>query len=346
MYIACILTILASAAIFLPKDIKNGKTIFAIICALVLFIYAALRSPAYSGDVEGYIRKFNQYKGNSLIQMFQLYKTDIKSPTFHLLGWIWGRVFKNPQVWLAFIGGVYATSVMWTFYKESKDSLMSIIMFLALGFFAFSLSGLRQTMALSFTALAYFPAKNRKLLKFLVFVFIALLFHESAVVFLLIYPIANKKLGLGHILVATITVVLFLFFQGSIRGLIARMFEDSYLGGYAGQYTTLTLVGFLIQLVIFVFALIYYPKVVKKNPDMLILYNLAFLGLLFQLYASMIAEMFRVSMYFSFFNVLLLPEALSVENDKKMKDITKVILFVLFFIYMFRGGIPSYQFFW
>lgn len=346
MYLICVVAIFIFAGIFLPKNVKNGKQAFAVATGLVLFLYAALRSPTFSGDVLSYVKKFDMYKRYSLGEMLQLYTLNAKSPTFYLLGWIFSRIFTDAQWWLAFIGAAYAFSGVYVIYKESENPLLSVLGWLALGFFMFSLSGLRQTLALSITMLAYFPAKNRKIWKFLILVAIATLFHNSAIIFLLIYPFAQRKLGYIHLIVAGAVIVAFLGFQGQVRNLIANVFEDSYLGGYADQEEGLSMAGFIIQVAMFVFSLLYYPNVVKKHEDAKILYNLSFIGMLFQLFSAMIAEMFRVSMYFSFFNVLLIPLAVQSEPSKSTRQILTILLSVVFVIYMFRGGVPAYEFFW
>jgi hypothetical protein len=270
----------------------------------------------------------------------------MKNPTFHLLGWFVSRIFPDGQWWLAFIGATYAFAGVHVIYKESESPLLSVIAWLALGFFMFSLSGLRQTLALSITMLAYFPAKNRKMWKFIFLVAIATLFHSSAIIFLLVYPFAQKKLGYMHLIIAGVVLVAFLGFQGQVRSLIASVFEDSYLGGYADQDATLSFAGFIIQVLMFAFSLLYYPNVVKKHENAKILYNLSFIGMLFQLFTALIAEMFRVSMYFSFFNVLLIPLAIQSEPSKSMRQILTVMIGVIFVVYMFRAGVPAYEFFW
>ena len=346
MYLVCLVAIFIFAGIFLPKNVKNGKQAFALATGVLLFLYAALRSPDFSGDVIAYVTGFNTYKRYSLEEMLRLYTLNTKNPTYHLLGWFVSRVFNDAQWWLAFIGAVYAFCGVYVIYKESENPLLSVIAWLSLGFFSFSLSGLRQTLALSLTMLAYFPAKNRKFWKFLILVILATLFHTSAFVFLLVYPIVDKKIGIGHAIIALTAVIVFVGFQGTVRSLIAFFFDDSYLGGYADRDNALTFTGFIIQVAIFVFCMIYYPNVRKRYKNGDILYNLSFVGILFQLFSSMIAEMFRVSMYFSFFNVLLIPLAINCEPNKNIRQMVALIIGLVFVIYMFRGGIPTYDFFW
>ncbi len=346
MYLVLYGVIFAFAGIFLLKKDGNGKKAFAIAVGVALFLYAALRSPTYSGDVAGYVKKFNLYKQYSFVEMLELYSTDVKNPTYHLLGWFVSRAFDDAQWWLAFIGAIYAFAGSYVIYKESELPMISSIAWIALSFFSFSLTGLRQTIALSLTMPAYFSAKNRKLLSFLLLVALATLFHSSAFIFLIIYPIANKKIGIYHVAVALVVLVAFAAFQGQVRNFITQFFDDSYLGGYADSETKLTLVGFIVQLAIFAFGLWYYPNVTREREGVDIIYNLSFIGVILQLFSSMIAEFFRVSMYFSFFNVLLIPLAIKSEPKKKTRIMLYVFICGVLLLYAFRNGIPNYRFFW
>lgn len=346
MYLVLLIVIFILAGIFLPKKVKDGKKAFVVATGLALLVYAALRSKSFTGDVEQYVKYFDEYRQYSFREILRLYTNGIKNPTYHLLGWLFGRIFTDAQWWLAFIGAMYAFTGVYVIYKESESPLMSVIAWICLGFFSFSLTGLRQALALSFTALAYFPLKQRKLWRFLLLVGIATLFHSSAFIFLIMYPIANKKLGIFHLVVAGVVLVVFVAFQGQVRSLLSKIFEDSYLGGYADSETKLTFSGLIIQLAIFTFALLYYPNVVKKYEQANILYNLSFIGVLFQLFSSMIAEFFRVSMYFSFFNVLLIPLAIAGEPNKDVRRLLSCSITLVFLLFAFRNGIPQYTFFW
>lgn len=346
MYLVLLVVIFIFAGLFLFKRIKGGKKAFLIATGFALFLYAALRSKAFTGDVERYVEYFETYKQYSFREILRLYTTEMKNPTYHFLGWLFSRGFNDVQWWLAFIGAMYAFTGVYVIYKESESPLISVIAWICLGFFSFSLTGLRQALALSFTTLAYFPAKKRKFWLFLLLVAIATLFHNSAFIFLIIYPIANKKLGTFHIVVSVGVLVVFVAYQGQVRSLLSKIFEDSYLGGYADSETKLTFSGLIIQLAIFAFALLYYPNVIKKHEQANILYNLSFIGVLFQLFSSMIAEFFRVSMYFSFFNVLLIPLAIESEPNKEAKLVLSCSITLVLLLFAFRDGMPQYTFFW
>lgn len=347
MIVVCIALIFLFAYLFLTKDTKKRKRYFVISSGIVLFLYAALRGVLPGTDMMGYIRKYELYATYSPEQIFNIFSSDVKDPVFHVLGWCLSSIgFTHAQWWIAFIAGIYLVPAMVIIYKESPQPLTSSIMFLALGFFSFSLTGLRQTLAMGFIFLSYFYLRDKKLIKFIILVLVASLFHSTALIFLIAYPLARRKFGVIHILLFVVTVVAVVLFEGQIRTLIFVTLEDSYLGGYATKETGLNLTGFLIQGVLFLIALSYYSKTLKTYSQSIAIYNLAFLGLIFQFSAVMIAEMFRISMYFSFFNIILFPMAISTEKSWKIRFLEIAGSIMLFIIYFLRNGIPEYFFFW
>lgn len=347
MYLACIALISIFAYVFSKYHVKKGDLWFLIFAGVVLFLYTALRGEMVGDDTDGYLRSYNTFRKYSFKQIIGIYNSNTqKDPTYYFLGWIFSRIFSNGQWWLAFIGAVYLSSVMIVIYKESVNPFLSVLVFTILTFFLFSLNGLRQVIAMSFTGLSYFSIKKRKPITFTLLVLIGSLFHVTALIFLIAYPMARWKLGVLHIISFVISIILFVSFQSTIRGWIAKYIGFEHLTHYGDREESLTFSGFIIQFAIFVFALVYYHNVRKKYKYADILYNLSFIGLVFQLFSSMIAEFFRISMYFSFFNIILIPLVISAEPNKKISLLETSLVTLALVSYIFVSGVPEYSFFW
>lgn len=347
MILVCIGGIFIFAYLFFDPRVINGKKYFVLMAGGLLFLYAALRAQDLHIDIPSYIESYEKYSKYSYQEICSLFnKENFKDPTYYFVGWLFSHIFSNPQWWLAFVAACYLIPVAIIIYKESQNPLISFFAFLALGFFEFSLSGLRQTLAMSFTILSYFGIKNRKPVLFVIMVLIASLFHQTALLFLVVYPIARLKLGIGHLMVFIVALVLFVGYQEPIKNFLRDYLSDTQYSYYPEQGITLNLSGFVIQAAIFIFCLIYYPTTSKKYEQSRILYNLSFMGVVFQLFASMIAELFRISMYFSFFNILLVTMVITAEPSKKMRALETIGVCLACISYMLLTGIPRYAFFW
>ena len=327
---------------------KNREKTLCLLAMFILFSVSALRNISVGGDIVRYVESYKKYSLFDFDGVINyLNKEEVKDPVYYFSTWAFSRIFKNPQWWLAFNAFLFQFSVAKLIYIESKKTIISIIVFLALGFFSFGLTGLRQTMAMSVVLLSYPFLKNRKPIKFIITIIIASLFHKTSLVFLIAYPIVNIKLGKYHFIVSAIAFVIFYSGRGWLMNFMSHYLQEEryegYLSGEASQYT---FVGFFIQLVVFIFCLYYYKQHTQNDKKAIILYNLAFIGVLFQLFASFIAEIFRVSMYFSQFNIILLANSTVTERDPKSRKIAQLIIIIVMLLYMFKDGERFYEFFW
>ncbi len=346
MYLVLLGTIIVFASIFSNNNYKSGRKYFCVIAAILMILYSALRSEYLYSDTPGYVDSYIKISKYSFSQALDLFKTDMKNPSFYFLGWIVSRVFPSGQVWLAFLSILYIVAIMYLIYKESKIPFISVIVFLSLGYFTFSLTGLRQALAMTLMVPAYFMAKSDKPIKFVLIILLAYLFHNSALVFLLIYPIRNLKFGWFHVLFIGCCLVVSLFLKSQFKEFIGEVFKDSYYGGYSESDKVLNFSGIIIQLAIFIFNTFYYKNITTKNKSTLILYNCAFLGLSFQLFSIVVAEMFRISMYFSIFNLILIPISIVSEPNEKWRNVEMILVIAVLLAYVLIGRIPSYSFFW
>ncbi len=324
---------------------ERKKTYILIFSGIPLFLYAALRGSSVGTDTLRYINSYlinTNYKLSEMLSMID----ELKDPGYQILTQVFSNVFPNPQWWLAFVAGIYTISVFSLIKNYSPYPIISVLSFVALGYFSFSLTGLRQTVAMSIVLFSFKLIEKRKLLKFVLLILFASLFHVSAIIFLILYPISKARVGYKHLIIFLIAMVTLFAFQPIIRVLISTLFSNNRLAGYADRTTSLTASGFIIQLLIFIFCIYYYYTTEEKNSRINLLVNCSFIGLCFQMFAIMIAEMFRVSMYFSIANIVLIPISLASEKNLQVKKVELFGILVILIGYIFRDGIPAYAFFW
>lgn len=104
----------------------------------------------------------------------------------------------------------------------------------------------------------------------------------------------------------------------------------------------------LVQLLLFgAFAFWRYRQVVKTDKNTVLLYILLILAILFQSMAVIIAEMFRVAMYFSIFLIVLIPKVLDTfpRNNKRAMTLTISIALLIYFMFIGSGSVPHHFYF-
>jgi hypothetical protein len=336
--------------LFLYVVIRGDKReqLVCVLAMIILFLVSALRHESVGSDIYGYVisyKRYSQFSFTEFINYINIY--DVQDRGYYFSTWLFSRFFKNPQLWLAAVALFFSVSVGKLINNLSRITVLSVVMIISLGFFSFSMTGLRQIIALCILLFTYNYIKERRAGKFILTVLLASLFHKTALIFLIIYPVAYINLGKYHIIAAVLAFLIFYAFKDWLLIFMSENLQDGRFDNYlTGEANKLTLSGFIIQFSIFIFSLYYYKPYTKENKNALILYNMSFIGLVFQLFSSFIAEFFRVSMYFSIFNCILVPNALCSENDLKSHKVTQLVIIVVLLLYMFQGGKDYYMFFW
>lgn len=177
------------------------------------------------------------------VSVFSLMKND-DIFKYNLLSWepgtvLWMKFFTffsedKHLFWLVTIVLSFLP-LIYIVWKYSENPFVTITAFMGLGFLQYPMGILRQWLALQFTLLAvdaYFENKKKKLL---LFIFIAILFHRTAGLFLLIYiinriPNTYKSISVS----AVIGIVLMIsqrFIFSVLNGLARLPMDESRNGG-------------------------------------------------------------------------------------------------------------------
>ena len=344
-----VLTEIALGGAFL-KD-KNGviqkRKAYYIICGLMIFLVIALRSQ-YMGSTDS-SRYYARWQRYSMMEWSAfLYDLQVSSMEkgFLLFTWILSHIFPNPQFAFVISGAFFAFAVSRFIYCNSPEPTMSYVMFICLGLFVFMIQGMRQAYAMSICLLSIKPCKRRKPLKFLVYIFVAALFHQTAICFLITYFLYGGKLYSRKTLYVLILCVGIVVLGDRIISIANRIFDREYTMVVAGNgivaaaiYVLITLMGFL--------TLFFYDHDDVGASFFWKMLVVAMMLFLMRYFAVQIAE--RISFYFMFSQMIVLPGALKL-FDTRSKKIAKgviILLSVVLFVYRLRNeGFLPFYFFW
>lgn len=331
-----------------------NRPIFLVLLILVLLVMSGLRGVTVGADTVRYSEKFNAFLETEFSGVRQLISMQ-KEPEFYVLSWGFGRLIPNVQAWFAFVSLIYLLGVAFVCYWESPDYVFSMLYVYCMGMFFFSMTGLRQALAMGVIMVSYYFLVKRKLIPFLLLVFLASRFHRSAWVFLAAYPIAQLKLGWKGLLAGLFAFMVILIFRDSLGSWMTDNIPDELMdarvASYAEGTARLTASGFIIQSLMFVFCLRYRRSVVEEVPHREALFNLAAIGLIFQAASISIAEFFRIGMYFDWSYMVLIPVCLQYESGEKSYEFLRTAVEMAFVAYFFYStvhsyGVTPYTFFW
>lgn len=126
-------------------------------------------------------------------------------------------------------------------FRYSTSPFWSYVMYLSMGFYLGSMNTLKQAIAMGFIVLAMMAILEHKPIRFILLVAAGTMFHTPAMVFVIAYPFAHKKIDVYYfLLVVLLTGAVFFFRDQIIDTLTDVYYEDTvemkaaeFLGGKA-----------------------------------------------------------------------------------------------------------------
>lgn len=343
MYLLLFLVWLLSGAI--PKNKRN--LIVCILCFFLLWFIQAFRDYSIGVDLKGYIPFFRTAGSWG-------YKKDLIEPGYtYFTIFIRRNISSNPTVFLAFVSAAILIPVSLIFKKYSKLPVLSFIIYASFIIYIFSFSGLRQTMAIGITTLSYIFIEKKKILPFIGLVFLATLFHSSAIIFIITYPLCNylNTTKRKYFISFCIGLISLLSLRNILNYIIPFIFQDSqerYMEYYAGNIRA----AYNLAILIFIFFL---ATFLVKNPTRtdLNMRMILFISFWCQCLGLISPVVPRIGFYFIVFLGVALAnvtEELPVNKTRRLvASICLAVFMIGFFFTKYSSGylnVIPYKFIW
>lgn len=318
---------------------------YLIIAGAAVALIMGLRTQ-YTGstDTYMYVTFFNGMKGyTNFADYYDLHLSDSKfifSETgFYYFVYLLTRVFSDGQMLILAVSVVITICTCCFIYKNTEDVPTGLLVYVCLGLLTFNMNGMRQAMAMSICLLSYESVKKRKLLPFILIVLLAMLFHKTAICFVLVYFFPLLQQGKANIFWYLVAMMVFLFSMDWFIETFNAFTGEDYLVQSEATGSGLTVV--LIYVACILFSLLMYDSLKKREL------RSAFLGVVagFIIYISRFFSnqiMERLSYYFFYFTILLIPGLISELEEQEQKVVR--LLFGIFAIFLFWYRIKSSSF--
>lgn len=283
----------------------------------------AFESVYSNGDMEAYRDSYLSLK-ELTNETYLDYILDNKDPFFYMLSFFLSKLGLGFYMWHALIGLFYSYALYVLLKRYSPNIYISFIVFITLGNLGFALSALRQMIAIAFVMFAFKYVEERKLIKFVVVTLVACLFHSTAMIFFIAYPLYKIRLKVKTLVAMAVAMIMLVPVSRTIIAFILpRIGAHELYYEYLQSDTTLSISGTIISVCILVFCVVFLIKN-KNTARYQGLCNFAMVSIFFKLLSVVFfAEMFRVSLYFSIFDTIMIAEACSC-SDKKDKTLIRI----------------------
>ncbi len=356
------LIILQGFVILGKSNTLRSRALFLCLSGLEIFLIMGLRSINVGPDTPTYYMVF---WGISQFPDIMQFISGMESG-YLLFNHILSYFTKNPQVFFMISAAIIVYSGMWLVYKNSPYVCLSVLIYIALGQMAFDMAGMRQALAAAVLFFAFGFLIKKNIIMYLFCVFLASAFHESALFFLAAYPLMKLDLNLKTLtfifIVTTGAFLLFTSFTNLMFYLIPKYASYGHSFYFEREAKLASYFKTLIAFAVFFFAYWAYAfnrekcKLLDAQSRLRIRLLLYFslitaCVLLISIRATIIE---RLALYFSFFNIITIPIALSLISNRKIRILSACTIVAMSLTYMIVVNtlrpewwkVLPYEFFW
>jgi len=333
---------LISYLIISPYLGNDKNKFWAITLGVFVFFLMALRDSSVGVDISGYLASYEKgaevgYKNNEIgFYYFRL--------ILNLLGF-------SSQQYLAIVSAIIVFSFFSFFSKFSLNTFISIWLFLTIGLFSMTMSGLRQSLAISILLFGIPFVIERKPFKFLLLLFLASSFHLSAFIFCIVYflPIIKLRKKIAYIILLGSLVAS--VFSSSILDVIFSTGIFPYFQIYTIGENPINPLVVIENIVITLACLFFLDRkgIISEESSLFLWMSLISTSL--SLLSIDLVILGRIGMYFSIANSVLIPNVITRIQNREIQFVgwsACVILSLAHFIISVPGGtlrIDNYKFF-
>lgn len=239
-YICYLILIGIQLPFFYKKDelgnwyLKN-KAYLALCCVELIFL-AGLRGYTVGADTATYLKAFNHFRG---VPFWKIITEKYMSPRAFEWGYFYftemcRAMGMNETVYLCVIACLIYIPVFHAVSKYSDMPYLSLLCYFAFGLFSYSLGIFRQMIAISILLCGWKFVEERKLIQFLCLVALAMSFHTTALVALMLYILYGIKWKRIIWMLPGMEVGLLVFGRKII--LLATKILPQYVEYLGGQY--------------------------------------------------------------------------------------------------------------
>ena len=303
---------------------KKGTSIQLILTLIPVFILVGFRDSSVGEDSSGYLAIYENMNISSL--SFAISESPYEEVGFNILSWMLRIAGVSPQ-WLFIVEAFIFCFSIYLFCSINAKDKIFVAVAIILSLFEFSLSGVRQTFAISILLIAFSAIAQKRIITYFILVSLAISFHTSALLLAPLYFLSGRGFEGKTILLYLIILGLSYLFIDSIFSRITTII-------YTDQYVLMGLRGGVFSfLASFAFALIpgfYYRQ--EKNNQMFILgSHFTMLWFLFSAIRFINVMMSRVILYILPMPYLMIDSMNDgIANKKAIKILALLYVFIMF----------------
>ena len=310
---------------------------------LALVAFAGLRDFRVGTDTSNYVQMF------MFSEAFDSVTAQETEIGYNFLAWMARNVSESYTALLLMIAAVVVSCYVPTIVKLTRRYETALYLFITFGVYTFFFNGARQGIAAAICFAAIPFLLQQRLTPYLVTVGLASLFHQTAWIVLVLYPLASMRVDRRRLVALGVATVVLVVFLQVFVGFAAELLDDKFSayaeeGDGGGQVWVAFLVG--------QGALLYLFKDKAPDPEGYYgrLLNIYLIGLVPALASTFSgvnpSGILRLHLYFSSVAILLWPMVFLHFRDRSLRAVIALgvvgvtLLFFLLTTSAFSGLVP------
>lgn len=318
------------------EKIRKRRKYFLIIACAELIVLSGIRGYSVGADTSVYLSALEYYKAlpkTEILQAKLVYPYDFEAGYFFLTK-LCALLDFSKTTFLFLISTLIYIPIFVAIYKRSADPYISILTYFAFGFFSYSLGIFRQMIALSIVICGIQYTKDRKFFKYFAFIIIAMTFHSTALLALVIYFLYPLNWKINTRIFISMSAISLLFGNYIVNFMIIMI--PKYSGYISG---TLKQGGSYLMLILFVmlFAVQYLSSRMKTPSEYnKIMFDALGMTVLVQSLGYSLNIFGRAISFFSVYLIFMIPNFVE-SFAGKWRFIAKVGAIVCLFALIFNN---------
>ena len=318
------------------KEISVAIKIFAIFIPALL---AGMRAIDVGTDTKLYIEPaFND--AINATDFFAFYKMYDIEPLYMLFTFVCAKIFANVNVFMTALYFII-TLLAYKIAKNNSDKAPSSITYAVFLLFYFnkSLNLVRQTISILLIIYGLKYVKNKKYLTSIAIILVSILIHKTAIIgalIYLIYGIFDKKNTKNYKIIILLVCALFLLVYKPLLNFLINdihVLNSRYNYYINSNKVDVSLSYMLFNLSLLICSFAFYKKLVKHDKFNEYIVFIVLLGNILMLLSTQFNFVIRISYYFTYLYLLIIPEMVEICDTNEKKSIMTMALLTIFVAY-------------
>ncbi len=330
----------------ITKKNKTFSNIYHIVIFVVMVLISGLRNPemGLNDFSNGYLQGWQVVCSNDWEGVFSYVgntNSALKDVGFAIVCKLLSYVSTSELFFQIVINIPYFAVLCWFVSKYSEVNWLSYIVLIVLQYFTFSYYVLRPMYAIIFVILATDSIVCNKNKRAFIYSVIAVTMHSSAIAFFVVFLLNKiKSMKLFPVFIGS-AFFIGLFGKEALTFILTLLLGESRFTYYLTANLTEGLSRFFIALIFFLLSCYRYYTITKIDEKNRLFINMSMISCVFLALTPIIADFWRIALYFEFVNSILLPKVLINEKLVSNRVIFLLLSIPVFLVYLFLFLLPG-----